>query len=65
MMGAAVERLDGEGLGLANVSTGTLIFGGVAAAAGVVVFLTTGGSPVSVGASAGPGGVSLSATGKF
>ncbi len=58
-------RLDGEGLMLGNASTGSLVAGGVALAAGTVIFFVTGRSAFSFGAAASTDGASISATGRF
>ena len=56
----------GEAYALSDIATGALIFSGVAAAAGVVVYLVApGGKSVSVTAAPTTGGAALSATGQF
>lgn len=60
-----VDRLRGEGQGFADVSTGTLAFGGLAVAVGALIFFTTGRDAFSVSASAGPGAGSLAVSGRF
>jgi len=63
---AGGRRLEGEARTLAGISTGTLIFGGIATAAGVAIFFTVGdGKSALVSASPTPGGGFLSATGRF
>lgn len=63
---AAGRRLEGEAHALADISTGTLIFGGVAAAAGVVVFVVAGsGRSARIATSATPGGAFVSAGASF
>jgi hypothetical protein len=55
----------GQARTLADVSTGTLIFGAAAVAAGAVVFFTTGGTSVALRGSAAPGAAGLTASGRF
>lgn len=55
----------GEARTFADVSTGTLVFGGAALAAGALVFFTTGAGAFSLSASAGPGATALTASGRF
>ncbi len=63
---AAGARALGEARTFADISTGTLIFGGVAAAAGVALLFTIGdGKSLFVSASATPGAGGISATGRF
>jgi hypothetical protein len=63
---AGGRRIEGEARSFANVSTGTLIFGGVAAVGGVVVLLvTSAGKSAQVSTSAGSGGAFASAKLRF
>ncbi len=60
------SRILGEARTMADVSTGTLIFGGIATAAGAVMLFTIGdGKSLFVSASATPAGASLRAIGRF
>lgn len=60
------QRALGEARSLADMSTGTLIFGGIATAAGVALLFTVGGGKsLFVSASAAPGAAGLTATGRF
>lgn len=59
------DRLQGEGRAFADVSTATFALGGVALAAGALLFFTVGRETVTVSAGAGPGAGSLVATGRF
>jgi len=59
-------RTLGAAYSLADIATGALLFGGVAVAGGVTMFLVTGG-PKSLFVTAAPtaNGASLTATGRF